>query len=72
MVDDVQTRLAQRIKQKRRQVGMTQEELAARTGLDYKYVQKIEGKNPPAVRIDTLERVAKALKTTPAELLRFK
>ena len=51
---------------------MTQEELASKTGLDYKYVQKIEGKNPPAIRIDTIAKIAKALKTTPSKLLQFK
>lgn len=48
---------------------MTQETLAALTGIDYKYIQKIEGKNPPAVRIDTIEKLAKALKQPLAKLL---
>jgi len=26
------------------------------------YIQRIEGKNPPAIKIDTIERLAKALK----------
>jgi DNA-binding Xre family transcriptional regulator len=39
--------------------------------IDYKYLQKIEGKNPPALKIDTIEKLAKALKVKPAELLEF-
>ena len=72
MGESVRIKLARRIKQRRCQIGITQEELAAKTGLDYKYVQRIEGKNPPAIRVDTIERLAIALRTTPAELLRFK
>ena len=54
--------LGKRVRELRRKTGVTQEKLAALTGIDYKYIQKIEGKNPPAVRIDTIEKLAKALK----------
>ena len=69
MESNVRLGLAKRIKQRRRQLRMTQEGLASKTGLDYKYVQRIEGKNPPAVRVDTIARIAKALETTPSKLL---
>ena len=69
MGDNIRLDLARKIKQRRQQTGMTQEELATKTGLDYKYVQKIEGKNPPAIRVDTISRIAKALNTSPAKLL---
>ncbi|RJP28014.1 MAG: XRE family transcriptional regulator [Candidatus Omnitrophota bacterium] len=39
--------------------------------IDYKYIQRIEGKNPPALKIDTIDRLARALKVKPAELLNF-
>ena len=71
MEEGVRIKLARRIKQRRRQVGMTQEELSAKTGLDYKYVQRIEGKNPPAIRVDTIAKIAKALNTTPSKLFQF-
>ena len=54
--------MGKRVRELRRKTGVTQEKLAALTGIDYKYIQKIEGKNPPAVRIDTIEKLAKALK----------
>lgn len=63
--------LARRIKLLREKKRITQEKLAALTGIDYKYLQKIEGKNPPAIRIDTIETLAKALKTSCSTLLKF-
>lgn len=62
--------LAKRVKEIREKRGVTQEKLALSTGIDYKYIQRIEGKNPPAVRIDTIEKIAQALKTTCADLLK--
>lgn len=63
--------LGKRIKELREKGGLTQEVLAATTGIDYKYIQKIEGRNPPALRIDTIERIAKAFKISPSKLLDF-
>ena len=63
--------LGKRIKEVREKSGLTQEQLASATGIDYKYVQKIEGKNPPALRIDTIEKLAKALKISCAKLMEF-
>jgi DNA-binding Xre family transcriptional regulator len=37
----------------------------------YKYIQRIEGKTPPDIRLSTIEKLAKALKVKPAELLNF-
>ena len=61
--------LGKKVKELRQKADMTQEKLAALTGIDYKYIQKIEGKNPPAVRIDTIEKIAKALKQPLSKLL---
>ena len=69
MGDDIQSRLGKKIKELRIKCGYTQEKLAEVTGMDYKYIQRIEGKNPPAIRIDTVERLAKALKVEPSKLL---
>ena len=64
-------RLGKQVKKLRAKARLTQEKLAIAVGIDYKYLQKIEGKNPPAIRIDTIEKIAKALKTTPSKLLDF-
>jgi len=51
--------------------GVTQEKLAELTETSYKYIQRIEGKTPPDVRLTTIVRLAKALKVRPADLLKF-
>ena len=71
MVKDIKQQLAARIRQLRKKYGYSQEELASLAGIDCKHIQKIEGKNPVAVKIDTLERLAEAFKLTCSELLRF-
>ncbi|MFT5207229.1 MAG: transcriptional regulator with XRE-family HTH domain [Candidatus Omnitrophota bacterium] len=48
---------------------MTQLELAEKADIQYKYLQRIEGKNPPAVRIDMIETLSKALDTTPKDMV---
>ena len=42
---------------------MTQKDLAEAARVTYKYLQAIEGKNPPNMRLDTLARLKKALET---------
>ncbi|MCM8796686.1 MAG: helix-turn-helix domain-containing protein [Candidatus Omnitrophica bacterium] len=69
METPIQRKLAKRIKELRNKCHLTQDKLSELTGLDYKYIQRIEGKNPPDIRLTTIERLAKALKTTPAKLL---
>ena len=49
---------------------MTQDELAESSGIDYKYIQKIEGKDTPNVTLDTIARLARALKIAPYLLLK--
>jgi len=41
--------------------------IARRTS--YKYMQRIEGRTPPDIRLSTIKKIADALKTTPANLL---
>ena len=47
----------------------TQQKLAELADIEYKYIQRLEGKNPTAVRIDTIAKLAKALKINPSKLL---
>ncbi len=70
MKTSIRLQLGSKIKELRKECGYTQEKLAELAGIDYKYLQRIEGKNPPAVKIDTLEKLAEALKTTPSDLLK--
>lgn len=69
---NIRLKLSKRIKELRVKCRYTQEKLSEVADIDYKYIQRIEGKNPPALKIDTIEKLAKALKVKPAELLKFK
>jgi Predicted transcriptional regulators len=48
---------------------LTQEELAQRAGVDYKYLQKLEGQNPSSPTLSTLEKLAKGLGISLSELV---
>lgn len=72
MKTGIRAKLGKRIQELRRKNGFTQEDLAAMADIDYKYLQRIEGKNVPNVKIETLEKLARALKITPSKLLDFK
>jgi len=71
MKTSIRRDLGEKIKETRRKLGYTQERLSELTNMDYKYIQRIEGKNPPDIRVETIQRIAKALKTTPSKLLDF-
>lgn len=72
METNVRLKLSKKIKELRKMHGLTQEKLSEVTEIDYKYIQKIEGKNPPALKIDTLQRIAKAFNISVSKLLDFK
>jgi len=63
--------VGKKIRELRNKRGFTQEEFSELAGIDYKYFQRIEGKNPPALKIDTIEKFAKVLKVAPSKLLQF-
>ncbi len=65
----IKLKLGRKLKELRAIRKMTQEELADAAEIDYKYLQRIEGKNPPNVKIETIEKLAKALKASPSKLL---
>ncbi len=69
MQKNIRLQFAEKIKKLRKKLGYTQEKLAELTKIDYKYIQRIEGKNPPAVKIDTIQRIAQALKVDSSKLL---
>lgn len=72
MAQGIRLRFARRLRALRRRYGWTQEELAERAELAYRHVQRLESvKNPPPAKIDTLEKLAKAFRVSPAKLLAF-
>jgi len=60
-----------KVKEYREKRKVTQEQLAELIETSYKYIQRIESKTPPDVRLTTIIRLANALKVKPAELLKF-
>ena len=69
MKSSIRLKVGKRIRHFRNQRGYTQEKLAELANVDYKYLQRIEGKNPPALKIDTIGKIAKALGVSPKNLL---
>lgn len=61
--------LGENLRRARQRLGITQEEVGHRSGVHPTEVSRIEaGKRDP--RVSTLERLAKAVEVSPADLLR--
>lgn len=67
MKSNIQHQVGKRVKELRQKKGLTQEELADKTGIDYKYIQRIEGKTPPNLTAITIGKLAQALKVKPSK-----
>ncbi len=68
-MDIVDLRFANALKKLRKSKGLTQEALAQRAGVDYKYLQKLEGRNPSSPTLATMEKLANGLDVTLVELV---
>jgi len=71
MGQPIRYKFARRIRELRKRKGLTQQQLAELADLDYKHVQRLESKNPTDVKLETLEKLAKAFKISPKKLLDF-
>jgi len=60
--------LGRAIRARRKQLGLTQDQVADKSGVERSHLTRIEG-GRWTPRIDTLERIAGVLKTTAAELM---
>ncbi len=69
---EVNRKLAKRIRELREKRGLTQEKLSELSDIDYKHIQLLESKNPPAAKLDTIDKLAKAFNITLSKLLNFK
>ena len=69
MSKSIQLKFGANLKKYRILRKLTQQQLAELAEIEYKYIQRLEGKKPTAVRIDTVARLAKALKISPSSLL---
>ena len=68
----IRYKFGMKIRRLRKQKGWTQEDLAEHADIAYKHVQRLEGKTPSPVKIDTIEKLANAFKTPTWKLLQFK
>ena len=64
-------RVGARIRQLRKAAGLTQERLARKAGMDYKYLGSVE-RGERNMTLDSLERVVRALGVEPYELFAFR
>ncbi len=70
MAEDIKQKLGKRIKDFRIKEGYSQEEFASRCSLHRTYISDIE-RGERNVSVENIEKIAKALKIEPDELLRF-
>lgn len=71
MGQEIRRRFGKRIYQLRIRKEWTQEQLAERADIAVRHVQRLESKNPSPVKIDTIEKLAKAFKISCSKLLDF-
>lgn len=71
MGKDIRRKFGKRIYQLRMKKGWTQEQLAEFSDISVRHIQRLENNNPSPVKIDTIEKIAKALKVTCSKLLDF-
>ena len=70
-IPKIRMQLARQLKTLRKRLGLTQEEMSEKIGMDIRYYQRLESTKPNAVKIDTIEKISKALKISPSKLLDF-
>lgn len=72
MSKEIRLKLGLRMRRLRKKNSYTQEKLSELSDIDYKHIQLLESKRPPAVKIDTIEKLAKAFNMSISKLLDFK
>lgn len=67
---DINIKFSKTLKLIRKSKGMTQEQLAERSGIDYKYLQKLESKNPSSPTLQVLEKLSFGLGVSLQEFIK--
>ena len=70
-MSNINNKFGKKVRELRKKHRLTQEELAQLSEVDYKYIQRLEGKTPSSPSLNTLEKLAKAFKMHPSKLLKF-
>ncbi len=68
---DINNIFAERLRELRKSKGLTQEKLAEMSDIDYKYLQKLESKNPSSPTLSVLEKLSRGLGITLTEFITF-
>jgi transcriptional regulator with XRE-family HTH domain len=68
-MEDINIAFAKNLKNLRTAKGLTQEELAELSGIDYKYLQKLESQNPSSPTLSTLKKLSTGLGITLTDLI---
>ena len=71
-MENLNVRFGKHLKVLRRKKKLTQEKLADLANLEYKYIQRLEGKKPSSPTLNSLEKIAKAFDISVSKLLDFK
>lgn len=69
VIPKVRLQFSDQLRRLRTKRKLSQEEMAELIGMDSRYYQRLESTKPGAVKIDTLDRIAKALKISLSNLL---
>ena len=64
---NLRKKFAKNLKEIRKSKNLTQEQLAERLNISVRYVQVLESKNCPNIKLDTMSKLAKALKAKPID-----
>ncbi|MBI4310032.1 MAG: helix-turn-helix transcriptional regulator [Candidatus Omnitrophica bacterium] len=70
-MEDINRRFGANLRKLREKHKLTQEQLAQLSEIDYKYIQRLEGKAPSSPSLNIIEKFAKAFKIHPSQLLKF-
>lgn len=64
---NIRSVFSKNLKRLRTKKGLTQEQLAEKLGITVRYVQLLEGKQCPDVKLDTIAGIAKAVSAKPKD-----
>ena len=68
---EILLKFSKRVRQLRIKKGLTQQQLAELANVEYKYIQKIESKNPPSIGLLKLIHLLKALGVSFSQFFNF-
>lgn len=70
-MENINIRFGKRLRKLREKYKLTQEGLSEASGLDYKYIQRLESKKPSSPTLNSLQKLAKAFNISLSRLLQL-